>query len=147
MLRRFGIGFIAQKLDAVFTVMDTNGDGVISPIEFLEWFGMSCFCRSCIRLCAAQRSSDERSYLARMLRRLRSGTKNIHGINQTVFDDHREGDDREAVLKLEESIASLTEIFENLKQDVCSTYSCVTSCAGLGSGQTTRSAQRGAQKP
>jgi t-SNARE complex subunit (syntaxin) len=55
-----------------------------------------------------------------MLRRLRSGTKNIHGINQTVFDDHREGDDREAVLKLEESIASLTEIFENLKQDVCS---------------------------
>ena len=82
-----------------------------------------------------------------MLRRLRSGTKNIHGINQTVFDDHREGDDREAVLKLEESIASLTEIFENLKQDVCSTYSCVTSCAGLGSGQTTRSAQRGAQKP
>jgi hypothetical protein len=117
---RFGIGFIAQKLDAVFTVMDTNGDGVISPIEFLEWFGRSCFCRSCIRLCAAQRSSDERSYLARMLRRLRSGTKNIHGINQTVFDDHREGDDREAVLKLEESIASLTEIFENLKQDVCS---------------------------
>jgi hypothetical protein len=54
-VRRFGLWDIAKSLDAVFAMMDTDGDGVLTPEEFLDGFGTaSCF-HSCMWLLATGR--------------------------------------------------------------------------------------------
>ena len=40
---RFGLWDIAKQLDAVFAQMDIDGDGVLTPDEFLEGFGTTSF--------------------------------------------------------------------------------------------------------
>ena len=52
---RFGLWDIAKSLDAVFAMMDTDGNGVLTPEEFLDGFGTtSCF-HSCMWLLATGR--------------------------------------------------------------------------------------------
>ena len=41
---RFGLWDIAKQLDAVFAQMDIDGDGVLTPDEFLEGFGTTSVC-------------------------------------------------------------------------------------------------------
>ena len=54
-VRRFGLWDIAKSLDAVFAMMDTDGNGVLTPEEFLDGFGTaSCF-HSCMWLLATGR--------------------------------------------------------------------------------------------
>ena len=54
-LCRFGLWDIAKSLDAVFAMMDTDGNGVLTPEEFLDGFGTtSCF-HSCMWLLATGR--------------------------------------------------------------------------------------------
>ena len=36
---RFGLWDIAKSLDAVFAMLDTDGNGVLTPEEFLDGFG------------------------------------------------------------------------------------------------------------
>ena len=38
-LCRFGLWDIAKSLDAVFAMLDTDGNGVLTPEEFLDGFG------------------------------------------------------------------------------------------------------------